>query len=107
MSAIIRTPVARQLLAASKTRSVGAATTIRFMGGATRHGNDPEVLQKGKESVLRQHSKDSNEDPKWHEELATDAEAFVKANRGEMESTSEESIKKLQKETKDMASEKR
>ncbi|CCX12322.1 hypothetical protein FPQ18DRAFT_253487 [Pyronema domesticum] len=104
MSAIIRTPVARQLLAASKTRSIGAATTVRFIG-STRHENDPDVLQKGKESVLRKHSKSSAEEPKWHEELATDAEAFVKAERGEIDA--KESIEKLQRETKDKASEKR
>lgn len=109
-----------------------------YTGGATRHGNDPEadilhpihacvcgavltvhvqkVIEKGKQSVLRKHRKDSTEAPHWHEELASDAEAFVflplslpfththvymltlfqvKAQRGEIEA-SEETIVKLQ-----------
>jgi len=36
-----------------------------------------KVLEKGKQSVLQKHSKDSKEAPHWHEELASDSEAFV------------------------------
>jgi len=100
----LRTPVARQALAAARPRFAPAG--VRMMtGGATRHGNDPEVLEKGKQSVLRKHSKDSTEDPHWHEEIASDAEAFVKAQRGEIDSSAD-AIAKLQQQTKDAAEKK-
>ena len=88
----------------AKSRVFLPATTLKMCrpavchstgGGATRHENNPEagsqfagvdggadspcakVLEKGKQSVLRKHRKDSTEAPHWHEELASDAEAFV------------------------------
>ncbi|CUS14308.1 unnamed protein product [Tuber aestivum] len=67
----------------------------RFMGTSARHDNDPEVLERNKQSILRKHAKGSTEHPHWHEELATDSEAFVKAYRGETEA-SEGEIEKLQ-----------
>lgn len=42
-----------------------------------RQTNDSQVLERGKQSVLRKHSKGSTEEPHWHEEIASDAEAFV------------------------------
>lgn len=36
-----------------------------------------QVLERNKESLLRKHAKGSTEEPHWHEELASDAEAFV------------------------------
>ncbi|CAZ83032.1 unnamed protein product [Tuber melanosporum] len=71
----------------------------RSMSTATRHDNDPEVLEKNKQSLLRKHAKGSTEYPHWHEELASDAEAFVKSYRGEIDA-SEVEIAKLQKATK-------
>ncbi|KAI5795560.1 hypothetical protein EDC01DRAFT_782133 [Geopyxis carbonaria] len=86
----------------SKLCRQALSTSTRCMSGhstSTRHGNDPEVLEKGKQSVLRKHSKNSTEEPHWHEELASDSEAFIKAQRDEID-TSKEGIKKLQEETK-------
>ncbi|KAI5847439.1 hypothetical protein BZA05DRAFT_404805 [Tricharina praecox] len=103
MSAL-RTLTRHLPLRAPTARLLSTSTRLQT-GGATRHGNDPEVLQKGKESVLRKHSKDSKEDPHWHEELASDAEAFVKANRGEVDASAEE-ITKLQNATKNSAGKK-
>ncbi|KAL7271078.1 hypothetical protein RUND412_006195 [Rhizina undulata] len=60
------------------------AAGARGMGHATMHENDPEVLEKGKQDVLKKHL-DPNEIPHWHEELASDAEAYVKAVRGEVD----------------------
>lgn len=68
-------------------------------GGSARHGNDPEVLERGKQSILQKHSKDSKEAPHWHEELASDSEAFIKAYRGEVDASAVE-IAKLQNATK-------
>ncbi|PWW77740.1 hypothetical protein C7212DRAFT_313898 [Tuber magnatum] len=78
------------------TAVVGNSGNARLMGTSTRHDNDPEVLERNKQSVLRKHAKGSTEYPHWHEELATDSEAFVKAYRGETEA-SEGEIAKLEK----------
>lgn len=40
-------------------------------------GKKNQVLERNKQSLLRKHAKGSTEEPHWHEELATDAEAFV------------------------------
>ncbi|KAL0634000.1 hypothetical protein Q9L58_007101 [Maublancomyces gigas] len=66
---------------------------------SSRHGNDPEVIERNKESLLRKHAKDSTEEPHWHEELASDAEAFVKSQRNEINVTAD-SISKLQETSK-------
>ncbi|RPB05935.1 hypothetical protein L873DRAFT_1627481, partial [Choiromyces venosus 120613-1] len=71
----------------------------RFMGTSSRHDNDPEVIERNKQSVLRKNAKGSTEVPHWHEELATDAEAFVKSYREEIDSSGIE-IAKVQKATK-------
>ncbi|KAF8248561.1 hypothetical protein K440DRAFT_599976 [Wilcoxina mikolae CBS 423.85] len=98
--------IARPSFAALKLRSCRSLTVYRYFNGSTRHGNDPEVLKKGKVSILSKHKENSTEEPHWHEELASDAEAFVKAQRDEIDA-SEESIAKLQRNTKDISSKKR
>lgn len=45
--------------------------------GCGKNKNKNQVLERNKESLLRKHAKDSTEEPHWHEELASDAEAFV------------------------------
>ncbi|PUU74479.1 hypothetical protein B9Z19DRAFT_1033172 [Tuber borchii] len=88
--------------ARSATVLVGSSSSSsngRLMGTSTRHDNDPEVLEKNKQSILRKHAKGSTEDPHWHEEIASDSEAFVKSYRGEIDA-SEGEIAKIQKATK-------
>ncbi|KAI5842980.1 hypothetical protein DFP73DRAFT_552898 [Morchella snyderi] len=100
-SLLLRSSIAARSSAAllPRTTSVAALRAMSDHSTSTRHGNDPEVLQKGKESVLRKHSKDSTEEPHWHEELASDAEAFVKAQRNEINGKVHEEISELQKRT--------
>ncbi|KAA8895080.1 hypothetical protein FN846DRAFT_356284 [Sphaerosporella brunnea] len=94
------TTVVRTILSASRIQSRTVYTTPRLLGnGSTRHGNDPEVLEKGKQSVLNKNKKDSKEQPHWHEELASESEAVIKAQRDEIEG-SEADIAKLQLKTK-------
>lgn len=74
-------------------------TTMRGVGSfATRHGNDPEVLEKGKQENLRKHDPSNNEQPSWNETIASDSEAFVKATRSELEH-GDKSISELQQHT--------
>jgi len=54
-----------------------------------------QVLDKAKQDILRKHGKNSTEEPHWHEEVASDSEAFVKANRGEIDASAAE-IARLQ-----------
>jgi len=88
------------LSAASTTRTLQFQAPIArtLTSHSSRHGNDPEVLEKNKQSLLRKHQKDSKEDPHWHEELASDAEAFIKAERNEIHATEDE-IAKLAEQT--------
>jgi hypothetical protein len=75
-----------------------------------------QVLEKGKQDILRKHGKNSTEEPGWHEEIASDSEAFVsscprtqsthttnkpqvKAHRGEIDASAAE-IARLQNKTK-------
>lgn len=44
-----------------------------------------QVIERNKESLLRKHAKGSTEEPHWHEELASDAEAFVSTYRPNLE----------------------
>ncbi|KAJ7578139.1 hypothetical protein C8J56DRAFT_356869 [Mycena floridula] len=58
-------------------------TGLRF--SSTRHGNDPEVLQREKERNLSSKSQNKTSPhehaPGWNEHLASDSEASVKADR--------------------------
>lgn len=56
-----------------KKRLVGCADAAAGCGKNKKN----QVLERNKESLLRKHAKDSTEEPHWHEELASDAEAFV------------------------------
>ncbi|CAG8470048.1 6255_t:CDS:2 [Paraglomus brasilianum] len=64
--------------------------------GSHTTGNDPETLEKGKEKVLKARNLIKNA-PGWKEELASDSEAAVKADRG----PDPDSLKVLQEETID------
>ncbi|TGZ83718.1 hypothetical protein EX30DRAFT_89815 [Ascodesmis nigricans] len=99
MSFVIKSsPAGRTALGARLHISGFSSSARRLVGGATRHNNDPDVLEKGKQDILRKHSKGSNEEPHWHEELASDAEAFVKAQRDEIEGANDQ-FRKLQEKT--------
>ncbi|KAK6331719.1 hypothetical protein TWF718_002264 [Orbilia javanica] len=59
------------------------------------HENDPEKLDGYKRNSLKEQKDGKGQ---WHEELASDAEAVIKAERQEIKATGEE-IEKLQRET--------
>ncbi|KAJ7182616.1 hypothetical protein C8R43DRAFT_869045, partial [Mycena crocata] len=63
---------------------------------STRHGNDPEVLEREKERNLSktQHKTSTPHEhaPGWNEHLASDSEASVKADRSDH--TSSDSLQK-------------
>ncbi|CAG8530968.1 9691_t:CDS:2 [Paraglomus occultum] len=58
-------------------------------------GNNPETLEKGKEKVLKDDIRAIKHAPGWKEELASESEAAVKADRG----PDPDSVKVLQDET--------
>ena len=41
-------------------------------------GTKIQILERGKRNSLREHRSDSKESPVWHEEIASDSEAFVR-----------------------------
>ncbi|KAF3908117.1 hypothetical protein ABW21_db0208050 [Orbilia brochopaga] len=59
------------------------------------HENDPDKLHEHKHSSLAAQKEGKGQ---WREELASDAEAFIKAEREEIKATGEE-IQKLEQET--------
>lgn len=96
---LFKASTVRQTLASVGLQPYAFSGVRRIGGDATRHGNDLNVLEKGKRGVLSRHSKGNPEELHWHEEVATDAEAFVKATRGEI-ACSREEIRKLQEKRK-------
>ncbi|KAJ6263796.1 hypothetical protein Dda_2368 [Drechslerella dactyloides] len=62
---------------------------------STVHENDPDKLHEHKHSSLAAQKEGKGQ---WREELASDAEAFIKAEREEIKASGEE-IERLQKET--------
>ncbi|KAF3915129.1 hypothetical protein ABW20_dc0102011 [Dactylellina cionopaga] len=87
--------IARHLAAPSRGAFSFAAARARYSSYSSRHENDPEQLSGHKQSSLKKQKDGKGE---WAEELASDAEAFIKAERQEIKATGEE-IQKLQKET--------
>jgi len=79
--------------------SAFSTSAVRNTGFSSRHENDGNKLEQAKAALLQKH-KDGN--PDWHEDLASDSEAFIKATRSEIKHEGEE-IKKLEKETKEWA----
>lgn len=108
LSSVIRTTatkasaaqISRSCLINSVTSSPTlSVVTSRGVGDfATRHGNDPEILERGKQKILDQHHPTSKVEAEWHEEVASDSEAFVKAIRTEVKH-SDKDIEQLQKES--------
>jgi len=75
-----------------------SAGRARYSSHSSMHENDPDKLHDIKTVSLKQQKEGKGE---WHESLASDAEAYIKAERDEIKSSSEE-IKKLQKETEQL-----
>ncbi|ODN84685.1 hypothetical protein L202_00581 [Cryptococcus amylolentus CBS 6039] len=75
----------RSLPALRAHRPSPVARSVALRSMATRHGNDPEVLQKEKARNLRGEQDSSaphkEHAPGWNEHLASDAEANVKADQ--------------------------
>ncbi|KAK6524558.1 hypothetical protein TWF281_011463 [Arthrobotrys megalospora] len=74
---------------------ISSQSQTRYSSYSSRHENDPEKLDGHKRDSLKEQKDGKGQ---WHEELASDAEAFIKAERSEIKATGEE-IKKLQRET--------
>lgn len=72
-----------------------STSLVRNTGFSSRHENDGQLIEKTKQAALKKH-RDGN--PEWHEDLASDSEAFIKATRQEIKHEDKE-IEKLQKET--------
>ncbi|KAF3273492.1 hypothetical protein TWF970_009015 [Orbilia oligospora] len=75
--------------------SVSSQQQARYSSYSSSHENDPEKLDDYKRNSLKEQKEGKGQ---WHEELASDAEAFIKAERQEIKATGEE-IEKLQRET--------
>ncbi|KAK6497679.1 hypothetical protein TWF481_012084 [Arthrobotrys musiformis] len=84
LSLTLRTSLARTSL-----------TTRTYTSYSSRHENDPEKLEDHTRDLLKEQKEGKGH---WHEELASDAEAIIKAERQEIKATGEE-IEKLQRET--------
>ncbi|EWC47964.1 hypothetical protein DRE_02846 [Drechslerella stenobrocha 248] len=65
---------------------------------STVHENDPDKLDGHKQNSLAEQKAGKGQ---WREELASDAEAVIKAEREDIQATGEE-IKKLQRETNEL-----
>ncbi|PNS18905.1 hypothetical protein CAC42_5444 [Sphaceloma murrayae] len=87
--------LARRTFAAPQTRSF---QTFRPMlagkESALHNENRAEEAEAAKQKQIRKQKEGKGE---WHDELASDSESIIKADRGEMGNTAE-TIEKLQKE---------
>ncbi|KAF2813510.1 uncharacterized protein BDZ99DRAFT_258058 [Mytilinidion resinicola] len=90
-----RTP----LLANSYIQHAGFAVSARVGAGkesALGHEGRADEIDEHKADALKKQKEGKGE---WKDALATDSESIIKADRGELEA-SEQTIKKLQEETK-------
>ncbi|KAL1634876.1 hypothetical protein SLS56_001957 [Neofusicoccum ribis] len=91
--------------------SIFATQRMGFQTSAMRFaGKESKLHEEGRPDEIERHKQDALKKSKegkghWKDELASDSESIVKADRGEVEA-SEETIKKLQKETEKLASKK-
>ncbi|KAF3912395.1 hypothetical protein AA313_de0209247 [Arthrobotrys entomopaga] len=92
MSSIL---LAARRIAAVSSRSLPRAPSAYYSSHSSMHENNPDKLHDHKHISLQQQKDGKGE---WHENLASDSEAFIKAEREEITATGEE-IQKLQKET--------
>ena len=96
MSSPILTTVTRRV--AVTTRGAFALPVTRralYSSHSSMHENNPDKLHNHKHISLKEQKDGKGQ---WHEDLASDSEAFIKAEREEIKATGEE-IKKLQEET--------
>ncbi|KAF4306243.1 hypothetical protein GTA08_BOTSDO05042 [Botryosphaeria dothidea] len=91
--------------------SVFATQRMGFQTSATRlagkesklHNEDrPEEVERHKQDSLKKTREGKGQ---WKDELASDSESIIKADRGEVEA-SQDTISKLQKETEELAKKK-
>ncbi|EPS40191.1 hypothetical protein H072_5970 [Dactylellina haptotyla CBS 200.50] len=82
------------------SRGALAFTTARaqYSSYSSRHENDPEKLNDHKNNSLKDQKAGKGQ---WNENLASDAEAFIKAEREEIKTSGDE-IGKLQKKTNEL-----
>ncbi|OJD37733.1 mitochondrial carrier protein pet8 protein [Diplodia corticola] len=89
-----------------------AAQRMGFQTSALRFsGKETKLHEEGRPQEVEEHKQDSLKKSKegkghWKDELASDSESIVKADRGEVEA-SEETISNLQKETEKLAQQKK
>ncbi|KAK6540412.1 hypothetical protein TWF694_009210 [Orbilia ellipsospora] len=94
MSSIL---LATRRIAATSSRSLPRAgvTSAYYSSYSSIHENNPDRIHEHKHISLKEQKDGKGQ---WHEDLASDSEAFIKAERQEIKATGEE-IQKLQKET--------
>jgi len=98
MSSLIITRTLPRQLTVQFNRSLRPTSIANYTGYSSRHENDPQKLDDHKKEALAEQKKGQGQ---WREELASDAEAFIKAERQEIKAT-DESIKRLQNETNEL-----
>ncbi|KAF2002911.1 hypothetical protein P154DRAFT_520666 [Amniculicola lignicola CBS 123094] len=96
---VFRTLIARRgpVVSYSIVQRASIHSTIPRLAGkesALHHEGRESEIEKDKQDMLKEQKEGKGS---WKEGLASDSESIVKADRGEAEST-EETIKKLQKE---------
>ncbi|KAK4574497.1 hypothetical protein LTR86_001338 [Recurvomyces mirabilis] len=108
-------------MSALRMSLIARQAPFRAIGGAARSFQSCRVLAVGKESALHNegrpeeveaHKQDQLQKQKegkghWKDELASDSESIVKADRGETGTSAKDNIKELQKETEKLANEKK
>ncbi|PSK59342.1 hypothetical protein B9Z65_3666 [Elsinoe australis] len=97
--------VARRTFAAPQVRSF-QTTRIAFVGkeSALHNEDRAEEAERVKHEQIRKQKEGKGE---WHDELASDSESIIKADRGEAGKSTSETIKELQKEGEKMANKKK
>ncbi|KAF2460949.1 hypothetical protein BDY21DRAFT_333870 [Lineolata rhizophorae] len=84
-----------------------AASTGRYAGKESslgRYDERAQEIESEKEDLLKKQKEGKGQ---WKDELASDSESMVKADRGETGVSSQETIQQLQKETEKLAQQKK
>ncbi|KAB2577494.1 putative mitochondrial carrier protein pet8 protein [Lasiodiplodia theobromae] len=101
----------RNLARVSRT-PIFAAQRMGFQTSTPRFaGKETKLHDEGRHQEVEEHKQDLLKKSKegkghWKDELASDSESIIKADRGEIEA-SQETIEKLQKETEKLAQKKK
>ncbi|THY21831.1 hypothetical protein D6D01_06364 [Aureobasidium pullulans] len=99
-----RSSIARRAFVSAPIRSFQTAPVLRVGKESALHeeGRAEEVERVKNEQIQKQKEGKGH----WHEEIASDSESIVKADRGDI-SADADTIKQLQKETEKLASQKK